>query len=92
MEQPLFIGIDVSKAKLDVAILPTGELLEAPNDPDGHVRLVTRLQAEGSEARIVLEATGGYERECALALFAGGLPVAVVNPRPLRASLDTRTA
>lgn len=84
MTQATFIGIDVSKAKLDVAILPTGEVLEVPNDPDGHARLTKRLKAEGEIERLVLEATGGYERACAHALFAAGLPVVVVNPRQTR--------
>lgn len=84
MTQPTFIGIDVSKAKLDVAILSTGEVLEVPNDADGHARLTKRLKAEGEIERLVLEATGGYERACAHALHAAGLPVVVVNPRQTR--------
>lgn len=84
MKEPVFIGIDVSKAKLDVAVLPSGELFEVSNDVEGHARLTKRLNAEGNVERIVLEATGGYERICALALFEAGLPVVVVNPRQTR--------
>jgi len=80
----LFIGIDVSKSTLDVAILPTAEVFEVPNDAEGHVRLIERLRAEGTIERIVLEATGGYERACAFALFTADLPVVVVNPRQTR--------
>lgn len=84
MKEPLFIGIDVSKSTLDVAILPTAEVLEVPNDAEGHAHLIERLRAEGTIERIVLEATGGYERACAFALFTADLPVVVVNPRQTR--------
>ena len=53
-----FVGIDVSKAVLDVAIYPTGEHWKVPNDPDGIGDLVSRLEQLAPE-RIVLEATGG---------------------------------
>src|SRR5690554_929740 len=80
----LFIGIDVSKDKLDIAILPTAEVFELPNNAKGHLRLVDRLRNERGIERIVLEATGGYERACAFALFTVALPVVVVNPRQTR--------
>ena len=84
MDQPLFIGIDVSKAMLDVALLPTGEVLAVPNEPTGHANLVTYLLSAGPIERIVLEATGGYENACFLALSEANLPVVVVNPRQAR--------
>ena len=84
MKEPLFIGIDVSKAQLDVALLPTGEVFDLPNDAHGHARLVERLKVMEDIERIVLEATGGYERACAFALFIADLPVVVVNPRQTR--------
>ena len=84
MKEPLFIGIDVSKEKLDVAILPTAEIFEIPNDAEGHARLIERIEGEKGIERIVLEATGGYERACAFALFTSDLPVVVVNPRQTR--------
>lgn len=83
----LTIGIDVGKDHLDVAILPTGTLHRVANEAAGHAELVTLLQAAGGGvgiARVVLEATGGYERAPALALADAGLPVVVVNPRQSR--------
>src|SRR5207302_3721628 len=65
--QPLFVGIDVSKARLDTALRPDGRTFADPNDPDGIAALVTRLAAL-RPALIVLEATGGYEMPLAAAL------------------------
>ncbi len=76
----VFIGVDVAKAHLDVAVRPIGEPWQVTNDAPGIARLVTRLD-QLRPTLIVLEATGGYERAVAAALSAGGLPVAVVNPR-----------
>lgn len=78
-----FIGIDVSKARLDVCALPEGKVWTVPNTPAGHAALVTRL-AEWSPSLITLEASGGLERPLAHALHAAGLPVAVLNPRQVR--------
>lgn len=83
-EHPTTVGIDVSKDHLDVATLPTGEIYRVPNDPVGHTELIERLQAHDDLDRIVVEATGGYERAVALALADAGLPVARVNPRQTR--------
>ena len=79
-KQGVFVGVDVSKAKLDVAIRPSGEFFSEANDERSVRRLVKRLRPLGC-SRIVLEATGGYETVLAAALAAEGLPVAVVNPR-----------
>jgi transposase len=82
-EQSCAIGIDVSKATLDVAVWPSSERWQEKNDPKGCAALVahvTRLRPDV----IVLEATGGYEVAAAAALAAAGLPVAVVNPRQVR--------
>lgn len=81
--QPLFVGIDVSKARLDTALRPDGRTFADPNDPDGIAALVRRLAAL-RPALIVLEATGGYEMPLAAALQIAGLPTAVVNPRQAR--------
>jgi transposase len=93
-EQPTTVGIDVGKDHLDVATLPTGETYRVSNDPSGHAELIEGLHALEDLDRIVLEATGGYERACALALADAGLPVAVVNPRQTRdfARASGRTA
>lgn len=84
MSQPqLFVGIDVAKAQLDIALRPTGERWEVTNDEAGIATLVAHLQAM-VPTLIVLEATGGYQRAVVAALAAGGLPVVVVNPRQTR--------
>ena len=79
-KQGVFVGVDVSKEKLDVAIRPSGEFLSESNDQRSVRRLVNRLKSLAC-SRIVLEATGGYETLLAAALAAEGLPVVVVNPR-----------
>jgi transposase len=79
----LFVGIDVAKAQLDIALRPTGERWTVTNDDTGIATLVARLQAV-QPTLIVLEATGGYQRAVVAALAAAGLPVVVVNPRQAR--------
>ena len=74
------VGIDVSKDRLDVAVGSGGSVHAFTNDPDGHRRLVEHLGGV-APARVVLEATGGYERAAVAALAAAGLPVIVLNPR-----------
>lgn len=78
------VGIDVGKYRLDVALLESGKVFSEPNDPDGRQRLIKRLLLVDDVERIVLEASGGYERAAALALADAGLPVAAVNPRQAR--------
>ena len=78
-----FIGIDVCKAHLDVAIRPGGATFRLANDPAGHAALVERLRPL-TPTLIVLEATGGYELPAVVALQAAGLPVAAINPRQAR--------
>jgi transposase len=79
----MFVGIDVSKAQLDIALRPTGQGWQVANDEGGITLLVARLQTV-EPTLIVLEATGGLELSVTLALAAAGLPVAVVNPRQTR--------
>ena len=83
MNAPLFVGIDVSKATLDIAVLPTGEAWQVANDATEIDTLIARIVAL-SPALVVLEATGRYEAPCAAALAAAGVQVAVVNPRQVR--------
>lgn len=78
-----FVGIDVSKDKLDVCILPGGELYEFSNDAAGIAKLVALLK-QVRPASIVLEATGGYERSALFAMQDADLPVTLVNPRQVR--------
>lgn len=78
-----YVGIDVSKAVLDVAVRPTGEMWSVPNTADGMQGLVGKLKGV-SPRLIVLEATGGLERRAVAALAGAGLPVVAVNPRQVR--------
>jgi transposase len=80
---PCFIGIDVAKAQLDMALRPAGERWAVSNDASGVATLVDRLQAL-HPTLIVLEATGGLERAATAALATAGLPVVVINPRQAR--------
>jgi transposase len=80
---PSFVGIDVSKAALDVAVRPGGTAFRVANDPRGHAELVERLRPL-APALVVLEATGGYETPAVAALQAAGFPAAAVNPRQAR--------
>jgi len=78
-----YVGIDVSKATLDVALGPGGETWRVANDQAGRAALVARLSLP-RPAAIVLEATGGLELPLVGELAAAGLPVRVVNPRQVR--------
>lgn len=79
----MFVGIDVSKDRLDVHIRPLGQGFSVGNDAAGYAALIARLRPLRTK-RIVLEATGGLERALWLALTEAGLVVAVVNPRQVR--------
>ena len=83
MASAVYVGIDVAKGWLDVAARPHAAPWRVDNDPAGVAQLVARLE-ELVAALVVLEASGGYERPVVAALAAGGLPVAVVNPRQAR--------
>ena len=84
MEQaPIYVGIDVAKARVDVAVRPSGDIWSVDYDETGVAGLVDRLQAMGPAA-VLLEATGGLEVPLASALAAAALPVVVVNPRQVR--------
>lgn len=77
------VGIDVSKARLDVYWGSDESLTQVANAEDAIEGLVKALQARAPTS-IVLEATGGLQRQLVAALVAGGLPVAVVNARQVR--------
>jgi transposase len=81
--QDVFVGIDVSTDRLDVHVRPLEVGFSASNEAAGHAELIARLRPLRSK-RIVLEATGGYERALWLALSEAGLVAAVVNPRQVR--------
>jgi transposase len=80
---PIVIGIDVSKDRLDVAIHPSGEHFAVSRDTPGLEALVCRLTPL-APAAIGVEATGGYETVVAAHLATAGLPVLVVNPAQVR--------
>jgi transposase len=78
-----FVGIDVSKDKLDVAVLGEKPWKRVDNREAGITELVKQMQELQPEL-IVVEATGGYQRAVVDALFRSGLAVAVVNPTRVR--------
>jgi transposase len=77
------MGIDVSKAWLDVAVLPAGTHDRVPNDAAGWDELCQQVLAQ-APTRIVLEASGGYEAGVVLALTAAGTTPVVANPLTVR--------
>jgi transposase len=79
-----FVGIDVAKRRLDLHSRPSGESSTFGYDDENVAALVERLVAL-APTLVVLEATGGMEVRLAASLAAAGLPVAVVNPRQVRA-------
>ena len=83
MVEQVVVGIDVSKAKLDVAILPRCEQFTVSNDRHGIGELLQRLSPL-APSRVVLEATGKLEQLAVSELAAAGLPVVVVNPAQVR--------
>ena len=85
MSEPTFyVGVDVAKGQLEVALLGTDlECLSVANESEGHARIVAECRRR-NVAAIVLEATGGYERALVAELAAAALPVVVVNPRQVR--------
>lgn len=78
-----FIGIDVSKAQLDVGALPSNEQWSLSNEPKSLTALIRRLKKLAPEL-VVLEATGGLEVPVAATLHGAGFPVVIVNPRQVR--------
>ena len=83
MKTEVFVGIDVSKQHLDVAVRPQGRHFIIPNDDRGLKQLLKRLTALKPQL-IVLEASGGYELLATAALAEAQLPVALVNPLAVR--------
>jgi transposase len=79
----IFVGVDVSKDRLDVAVHPETCSWSVPNDETGIEDLVKRV-GPLHPTRVVLEATGGYETPAVAALAAARLAVVVVNPRQTR--------
>ena len=100
MSEEVYVGIDVSKAELVVAVRPSGERMTLGNDRAGIKRLVGRL-GELKPRLVVVEATGGLQRQVVAALWMAGIAVAAVNPswvrnfgkgRGVRAKTDRKDA
>jgi transposase len=79
----LFVGIDVSKARLDVAVLPGEKTWSTTNDDDGISDLVAKLK-DLAPSLVLLEATGGLERRVLARLVGADLPAMAINPRNVR--------
>jgi transposase len=79
----VYVGVDVSKTRLDVAVGQDGEFWQANNDPAGIMRTIERLKAI-QPALIVVESTGGLETALITELFAAGLSFALVHPGRVR--------
>jgi transposase len=81
------VGIDVSKDRLDVHVLSSGESFAVANDDEGLDGLAAKLLGLKTDI-VALEATGGYEKIAAAALSGAGLVVIIVNPKQVRAYAD----
>lgn len=79
----VFVGIDVSKARLDVVVLPDEKTWSTTNDDDGISEIVAKLQDQ-APSLILLEATGGLERRVLAKLAGAALPAMAINPRNVR--------
>ncbi len=82
-EEAVYVGVDVAKSALDVAVTDSGETWQFVNDDEGISQAVHYI-ASVKPAGIILEATGNLEMPLAAALQASRLPVAVINPRQVR--------
>ncbi len=82
-QDAVFVGIDVSKARLDIYVHPTGQSFSVANDRAGITELGARLRALTPRG-VALEASGGYEKAVAKGLFAQGLAVYIVDPSQVR--------
>lgn len=83
VSEPIYAGIDVGKDRLDLHLLPSGECWSESNDVPGRQRILARLQ-EVAPGLIVLEPSGGYERDLLRELTDAGLHALRVNARQVR--------
>jgi transposase len=83
-QMDVFVGIDVAKDRLDVAVRPSGESFVVARTGAGISELTTKLTTLSAQI-IAIEATGGFETVVAAALAAAQLPIVVVNPAQIRA-------
>ena len=90
MEQgSIFVGIDVAKAQVDVAVRPADDRWEVAQDDTAIGQLVSQLK-DLEPAMVLVEASGGLELPLVAALATEELPVVVVNPRQARDAEDTQ--
>ena len=82
-QEAIYVGIDVAKAQVDVAVRPTDDRWEVPHDQAGIRKLVSHLKTL-QPAMVLLEASGGLELPLVAALATKEVPVVVVNPRQVR--------
>ena len=82
--ETVFVGVDVSKDRLDVHLLPSEEAFSVERTSAGVAALAERLTGL-SPGLVAMEATGGFETLVAAGLASAGLPLAVINPRQIRA-------
>lgn len=82
-QQSQWVGIDVSKAHLDVYLRPSGQQFQVKNQASGIIEFIKQLQSFEIQ-QVILEATGGFELEVAQALQAQGFAIAIINPRQAR--------
>jgi transposase len=80
----VFVGVDVSKGWLDVAVWPSGQVWRVANDRTGRSELVRRLKRLGELQGVGFEASGGYERGLLKALLDADLPARRINPTRIR--------
>ncbi|HAV9203730.1 TPA: IS110 family transposase, partial [Escherichia coli] len=83
LPNPLCVGIDVSKATLDIAATAEIEQFTTSNDSDGFDEIINKLK-ECRISLVLMEATGGFEAAIACSLQAAGFDVTVINPRQAR--------
>ncbi len=87
-QQQVYIGIDVSKKQLDVALRPGNDFFQVANDDLGIAALVQRLVPLQPQL-ILLEASGGFETLAAASLRQADLPAQIINPRQVRRFADS---
>lgn len=83
LKEKFYVGIDVSKATLDVFISPCDKYMQFENNTTGIAKLINKLKSF-SDVLIVMEPTGGFEKKPAKQLTEAELLVAIVNPRQIR--------
>jgi len=83
-EATTYVGIDIAKGQVDVQTYPPSTPVQFGNTPSGLAKLCKAIKRLRNVARVVIEATGGYETAAVVALAKAQLPVVVVNPRQVR--------